>query len=82
MTSIDTFGIPQGVVEHRETVQDKTINKTICKIQLFRRQVMDSPVGLLQRESYCPGIALSEHEAKLHFIAQRANTQERIETIK
>ena len=27
---------------------------------------------LLRRESYCPGIALSEHEGKLHFITLRA----------
>ena len=56
----------------RKTVSDETNNKTICKIQFFGREIIDSSVGQLRRESHCPGVALSEHEAKLHFIALRA----------
>ena len=47
-------------------------NKTKSKNQLFGGQAPDSKGGRLQQESNCPGIALSEHEAELHFITLRA----------
>ena len=38
----------------------------------FGREVMDSSVSQLRRESHCPGIALRKNEAKLHSTALRA----------
>ena len=64
--------IPQGVVMDLKPVRDKTHNKTNPTNQFFGRQAPDSKGGLLRRESNCPGIALSENEAKLQFITLRA----------
>ena len=51
------------------TRQSKTkrITKQFVKINFFSRQVTDSKIGQLRRKSYCPGVALSKHEAKLHL---------------
>ena len=55
-----------------KTVEDETINKKILKKSCFRCQACFLSEHMLRRESYCPGITPSEHEAKLHFITLRA----------
>ena len=64
--------IPQGVLEDLVVVLDKTNGRTNSENRFFGRHLSDSPGRLLQRECYCPGIALREHEAKLHFTNLRA----------
>ena len=64
--------VPLGVVVDHKTVKDKTNNKINSKQHVLGLQIMHSQGGLLRREYYCPEIALSEHEEKLHFIALRA----------
>ena len=46
-------------------------NKNKSKNQFFGCQAPGSSGGLSQRESNGPGIALSEHEAELHFMNLR-----------
>ena len=64
--------VPNGVVMDLKNVEHETNNKKILKKSFYRCQACFLLEHLLPRECYCPGIALSEHEAKLHFITLRA----------
>ena len=56
----------------RVTVQTKVNNKTNLKKQFLGRRLTHLSGYPLQQEHSCPAIALSGHEARLHFVTPRA----------
>ena len=60
-----------------KTLQDQTNQRHILKNRFLGGQVMHSSGHLFLRKHHCPGIALREHEAKLHLPTLRATSSER-----
>ena len=51
--------------------EDKTNSRKTLKKNFPSRQALQFWASQFQREHHCPRIALSEHEARLHFISLR-----------